>query len=81
MITCFDVIKSLLRTEKGTDLEKQRKYQFYVAKNATKIGIKGAVEEIYKVKVAAVHTMIAANSRTIAWITSFGRRGMRPRIR
>jgi large subunit ribosomal protein L23 len=60
MITSYDIIKSLIRTEKGTDLEKQRKYQFYVAKNATKIGIKSAVEEIYKVKVAAVHTMIVA---------------------
>ena len=60
MITCYDVIKSLIRTEKGTSMENQRKYQFYVAKTATKIGIKSAVEEIYKVKVFCVHTMIVA---------------------
>jgi large subunit ribosomal protein L23 len=60
MITCYDIIKSLIRTEKGTSMENQRKYQFYVAKTATKIGIKGAVEEIYKVKVSSVHTMIVA---------------------
>ena len=60
MITCFDIVKSLLRTEKGTSQEALRKYTFYVAKNATKVDIKGAVEEIYKVKVDAVHTMIVA---------------------
>ena len=60
MITCFDVIKSLLRTEKGTSQEAGRKYTFYVAKTATKFDIKSAVEEIYKVKVDAVHTMIVA---------------------
>jgi len=60
MITCYDIIKSLMRTEKGTSLELQRKYIFYVAKDATKITIKKAVEEIYKVKVDAVHTLIVA---------------------
>ena len=60
MITCYDIIKSLMRTEKGTSLESQRKYTFYVAKDATKITIKKAVEEIYKVKVDAVHTLIVA---------------------
>jgi ribosomal protein L23 len=58
MITCYDIIKSLMRTEKGASLESQRKYTFYVAKDATKITIKKAVEEIYKVKVDAVHTLI-----------------------
>jgi large subunit ribosomal protein L23 len=58
MITCYDIIKSLMRTEKGTSLESQRKYTFYVTKDATKITIKKAVEEIYKVKVDAVHTLI-----------------------
>lgn len=60
MITCYDIIKSLIRTEKGSSLEAQRKYTFYVVKNATKIDIKKAVEEIYKVKVEAVHTLIVA---------------------
>lgn len=60
MITCYDIIKSLIRTEKGTSMEAQRKYTFYVVKNATKIEIKKAVEEIYKVKVDSVHTLIVA---------------------
>ena len=56
MITCYDNIKSLVRTEKGTMLEPYRKYIFHVATNANKIEIKKAVEEIYKVKVASVNT-------------------------
>ena len=60
MITCYDIVKSLIRTEKGASFEAQRKYQFYVAKTATKVDIKSAVEEIYKVKVDDVHTIIVA---------------------
>ncbi|MCR4337668.1 MAG: 50S ribosomal protein L23 [Candidatus Omnitrophica bacterium] len=56
MITCYDIIRTLLRTEKGTTLEPERKYIFQVASNASKVDIKKAVEEIYKVKVAAVNT-------------------------
>ena len=58
MITCYDVIKTLVRTEKGLALEPERKYFFQVAKEANKIEIKKAVEEIYKVKVQAVNTCI-----------------------
>lgn len=57
MITSYDIIKSLVRTEKGTDLEKQRKYLFRVSTVATKIDIKRAVQEIYKVKVQDVNTV------------------------
>jgi len=56
MITCYDTIKTLVRTEKGTDLERQRKYLFRVATKANKIKIRQAVEEIYKVKVQDVNT-------------------------
>ena len=56
MITCYDVVKALVRTEKGTAQEAQRKYLFRVATTATKIDIKDAVQEIYKVKVDAVNT-------------------------
>lgn len=59
----YDVVKTLLRTEKGTSLEPERKYLFEVARNATKIEIKRAIEEIYKVKVQAVNTSIAAGKR------------------
>ena len=58
MITSYDVIRTLVRTEKGTDLESDRKYLFQVATASNKIEIKKAVEEIYKVKVEAVNIMI-----------------------
>ena len=57
MITSYDIIKSLVRTEKSTDLEKQNKYLFRVATSATKIDIKKAVQDIYKVKVQDVNTV------------------------
>ena len=58
MITCYDIIKTLVRTEKGTFLEPERKYLFKVATNSNKIEIKKAIEEIYKVKVQDVNTSI-----------------------
>ncbi|VAX37197.1 LSU ribosomal protein L23p (L23Ae) [hydrothermal vent metagenome] len=57
MITSYDILKTLVRTEKGTDLEEQGKYLFQVATRANKIEIRHAVEEVYKVKVLAVNTM------------------------
>ena len=63
MITCYDVIKTLLRTEKGTYLEPQRKYVFHVDKKSNKLEIKKAVEEIYKVKVRDVNTILAPGKR------------------
>ena len=58
MITAYDIVKTLVRTEKGTVLEAGGKYLFHVASDATKIDIKRAVEEIYKVKVAGVNTTV-----------------------
>ena len=58
MITCYDVIKTLVRTEKGTQMEPLRKYLFHVTKKSTKPEIKKAVEEIYKVKVLDVNTIL-----------------------
>ena len=63
MITCYDVIKTLVRTEKGTQLVPQRKYLFCVDKKAAKPQIKNAVDEIYKVKVQDVNTIIMAGKR------------------
>ncbi len=57
MRTSYDVIKSLIRTEKSTSQEKQRQYSFRVAPVATKIDIKRAIEDIYKVKVQDVNTI------------------------
>lgn len=52
----YDIIKSLLRTEKATLLEPLKKYLFLVAKDANKIEIRKAVEDVYKVKVVSVNT-------------------------
>ena len=59
MITSYDIIKVILRTEKGAFLEPDRKYIFEVASRATKSDIKKAVEEIYNVKVQGVNTAVA----------------------
>ena len=58
MSTSYDIIKSLVRTEKSTVYEPQGKYLFLVSKEANKIQIKHAVEELYKVKVHDVNTVI-----------------------
>jgi len=59
MLTSHDVIKALLRTEKYSRLEDKRKYFFRVDRNANKIQIKKAVEEVYKVKVSSVNTFVS----------------------
>ena len=57
MLTAYDVVKNLVRTEKGSALENQRKYLFRVSQESTKVDIKRAIQEIYKVKVDAVNTV------------------------
>lgn len=52
----YQILKTLLRTEKGMAQSADDKYVFSVAKAANKIEIKQAVESIYKVKVRAVNT-------------------------
>lgn len=59
MITSYDIIKALLKTEKSTLAEPRGQYLFLVEKTANKIQIKHAVEEIYKVKVKGVNTSIS----------------------
>ena len=63
MITSYDIVKTLLRTEKGTLIEKARQYIFRVAASATKPAVKKAVEEIYKVKVQAVNIINVPGKR------------------
>ncbi|MBM3252001.1 MAG: 50S ribosomal protein L23 [Candidatus Omnitrophica bacterium] len=58
MMDNYDIVNTLLRTEKGTILEQDGKYLFLVAKKANKIQIKRAIEQIYKVKVGSVNTMV-----------------------
>ena len=58
MKTSYKVLLSPLLTEKGTLLkEKDNKVLFKVARDANKIEIKKAVEEIFKVKVNRVTTI------------------------
>ncbi len=52
-----DVIKKPIVTEKTTMLSEQRKYTFEVDKNANKIQIKQAVEELFDVKVEKVNVI------------------------
>ena len=63
MITSYDLIKSLLRTEKGARLEKDRQYLFQVSVRANKLQIKQAVEEIYNVKVSSVNVACMPGKR------------------
>lgn len=53
-----DVVKGLIRTEKGSVLLPLNKYLFWVERDSNKIEIKKAVEDIYKVKVDAVNTVM-----------------------
>ncbi|MEK7238219.1 MAG: 50S ribosomal protein L23 [Nitrospirota bacterium] len=58
MKNLYDIIISPLLTEKGDKLkEKDNKVLIKVAKDANKIEIKKAVEEIFKVKVDCVRTI------------------------
>ena len=53
-----EVIKKILLTEKGTRLsEEQNKFLFRVDREANKVEIKKAVEELFNVRVMAVNTM------------------------
>ncbi|MFH1459724.1 MAG: 50S ribosomal protein L23 [Candidatus Omnitrophota bacterium] len=58
MQNSFRIIKYVLRTEKGTNLETDNKYIFCVDKKANKIQIKEAIEYIYRVKVRTINTSV-----------------------
>ena len=58
MKTTYQVLVGPMLTERGTLMKEQdNKVLFKVAKEANKIEIKSAVEEIFKVKVSRVTTM------------------------
>ena len=63
MITSYDLIKTLLRTEKGIRLEKNSQYLFQVSSRSNKTQIKKAVEEIYNVKVASDNMTVVPGKR------------------
>jgi large subunit ribosomal protein L23 len=58
MKSSYQIVKALLRTEKSTIQEPQRKYLFLVDRQARKPEIKKAVQKIYKVKVTSINTLI-----------------------
>ena len=54
----YSIIRGTVFTERSTDLqERQNKYTFKVHSRASKIDIKWAVEQIFKVKVTQVNTI------------------------
>ena len=57
MKTAYDIIIRPVITEKSMEAVADKKYVFEVAKDAGKIEIKKAVEEIFGVKVASVNTI------------------------
>ncbi|MBI1953120.1 MAG: 50S ribosomal protein L23 [Candidatus Omnitrophica bacterium] len=57
MSQAADVIRTLLRTEKGTRGQAQRQYLFKVDPRSNKHQIKQAVQELFKVKVSSVNTI------------------------
>jgi len=52
------LIKPVITEKAETLTEKENKYTFIVDKKANKIQIKKAIEDMYKVNVVAVNTMI-----------------------
>ena len=56
-MNAYDIIIRPVITERAMSAVADKKYVFEVAKNAGKIEIKKAVEEIFGVKVASVNTI------------------------
>ena len=52
-----DILIKPIITEKTTALMEERKYTFRVPLSATKVEIRQALEQVFKVKVQAVNTM------------------------
>ena len=54
----FSLIKSPIMTEKSTNLNQFNKYSFIVSKDSNSHEIKQAVENIFKVKVKKINTLV-----------------------
>ncbi len=57
MKTAYDIVKRPIITEQSMEQTEGKRYTFEVAKDANKIEIAKAVEEIFGVKVAKVNTL------------------------
>ncbi len=55
----LSIIKSPIMTEKSTNLNQYNKYSFIVSKDSNYYEIKQAFENIFKVKVEKVNTLVA----------------------
>ena len=53
----YDIIKAMIRTEKGSTMLPLNKYLFWVDKAANKVEIKKALRDIYKVTAAKVNVI------------------------
>ncbi len=63
-----DVIQQAVFTERSTILsDKNNAYTFRVAKDATKIDVKRAVESAFDVKVKHVRTMVVSGRNVSRW--------------
>ena len=54
----FNVIKKPMMTEKSTNLNQFNQYSFIVSNDSNSFEIKKAIEQIFKVKVTKVNTVI-----------------------
>ena len=66
MATAYDIVIRPIITERAMAGAADKKYVFEVAKDAGKIEIKKAVEEIFGVKVASVNTLTVPGKES-AW--------------
>ena len=57
MKSCYDIIIRPIISEQSMEQNDINKYAFEVARDANKIEIKKAIEEIFKVKVEKVNTL------------------------
>ena len=69
----YDTILSPVITEKATYLSDQNKVVFQVAKDATKAEIADAIQELFKVTVVKVNTLVV-KGKTKRWRGRPGRR-------
>jgi len=65
----YDIIKYPLSTEKSLRLmESENKLIFVVAKKATKIEIKKAIEDVFKAKILKINTLITQDGQKRAYV-------------
>ena len=69
----YDTILAPVITEKATYLSEQNKVVFRVAKDATKAEIADAIQELFKVQVVKVNTLVV-KGKTKRWRGRPGRR-------